>query len=294
MILKPLDNHEDDINTLNSFLANNNIPESIKKKIRLEIVKIKAGIKAQEAAAYNLNYNYGKSENNFIIHDLRLEIDGRVAQIDHLVFNRLLEVAVCETKNFSEGVSYNEQLEFNAFYQGKPYGITSPIQQNKRHITLLEYIFDKNIVQLPKRLGIKMNLDYLSFILTSNNAIINRSKIELPLKTFVVKNDQFDSIWSDEKRGSVTLVAKIVSAETARKLAEDILALHKPIQFNWIDKFGVSEYLKDDIQHQSKPKTTKTHHCEVCKQDLDNSVIFWCRKNKEKFNGKLLCREHQK
>lgn len=291
MILKPLDNHEEDINTLNEFLNNKNIPEFNKKNIRSEISKIKAGIKAQEDAAYKLNYNYEKSENHFIIHDLRLEIDGRVAQIDHLVFNRFLEVAVCETKSFYEGVSYNEQLEFNYFYQGKPKGMASPIQQNKRHITLLQYLFDKNIIKAPNRLGIKMEMSFWNFILTSNNAIIDRVKVELPHNTFVIKNDQFDNIWSDTSRLSFGMAAKIISPSTAQKLASDILALHKPIKFNWIDKFGLSEYLKEDSPQ--KPKG-KTYHCEVCKEELDNSVLFWCRKNKEKFNGKLLCREHQK
>jgi hypothetical protein len=291
MILKPLDNHEDDINTLNSCLDNKSIPETIKKNIRSEIIRIKAGIKAQKEAEYCLDYNYGKSENHFIIHDLRLDIDGRVAQIDHLIFNRLLEVAVCESKNFSEGVSYNEQLEFNAFYQGKPYGITSPIQQNNRHIKLLQYIFDNNIVQSPTRLGFKMDMNFWNFILTSNNAIIQRSEIKLPNLTFVSKNDQFDSIWSDVSRASLGMIRKLSSAETIDKLARDILALHKPIKFNWIDKFGISQYLKEDAS--IKPKG-KAYHCEVCKEELDNSVLFWCRKNKEKFNGKLLCREHQK
>ena len=44
-----------------------------------------------------------------VIHDLRIECEGRVAQIDHLLIGRFLDIWVCETKNFSEGIAINEQ-----------------------------------------------------------------------------------------------------------------------------------------------------------------------------------------
>jgi len=44
---------------------------------------------------------------------------------------------------------------------------------------------------------------------------------------------------------------------------------------------------------ESEP-VTKFFQCEVCNKRLDNSIIFWCRRNKERFNGKILCKEHQK
>ncbi len=39
---------------------------------------------------------------------------------------------------------------------------------------------------------------------------------------------------------------------------------------------------------------TKFFQCEVCDKKLDNSIIFWCRRNKDRFKGKVLCKEHQK
>ncbi len=60
-------------------------------------------------AAYEIDFHHKASRNWAVIHDLRLEYRGRVAQIDHLLINRWLEFWVCESKHFSEGVAINEQ-----------------------------------------------------------------------------------------------------------------------------------------------------------------------------------------
>jgi hypothetical protein len=137
MLIKERDNSED-ISELEWFLKNPKIPEQIKNKIEKEIKYIKSGITGQKEAEYNIDFHYKNSLNNYIIHDLRIELNGLVAQIDHLIINRFLDVAVCESKNFFEGVGINNNLEFSSFYAGKPHGISSPIEQNKRHIKVLK------------------------------------------------------------------------------------------------------------------------------------------------------------
>ena len=88
-------------------------------------------------AAYAIEFHYGANKNRMTIHDLRIELDGRVAQIDHLIINRLLDIWVCESKHFSEGVAVDEHGEWVAFYDHRPYGIPSPVEQNRRHIAVL-------------------------------------------------------------------------------------------------------------------------------------------------------------
>lgn len=96
---------------------------------------------------------YGQADNWAVIHDLRIETGGVVAQIDRLIINRWLDMWVCESKNFSEGVGINEHGEFAAFFGGRPHGIPSPIEQNNRHMLLLSRLFDSNQIKLPTRLG---------------------------------------------------------------------------------------------------------------------------------------------
>ena len=318
MLLKTLEDHTEDLAILNSFLDNPKIPKDIKSKIMFGIKKIQAGLKAQKEAAYNIEFALKDTGGDFIIHDLRLEINGKVAQIDHLILNRFLQVYVCETKNFSEGVSYNEQLEFTSFYNNKPYAIPSPIEQNNKHINILKLTVEKNGIQLPKRLGFTMPLKFISLILVSNTARITRANTKIDCE--IIKNEAFGSVYCTEKQTQVSELFKIVSCETVEDIAKKLVKLHKPIKFNWIDKFGVREYLnnspiehapavmtkqKIDIVEPLKNETIptveseiknapKSQVCAICQTPIDNSVAFWCRKNKVKFNNQLLCRENQK
>lgn len=47
-------------------------------------------------------------------------------------------------------------------------------------------------------------------------------------------------------------------------------------------------------QEETIKTKNKFFQCEICDKDLDSSLVFWCRKNKERFQGKILCKEHQK
>jgi hypothetical protein len=97
-----------------------------------------------------MKVRYGESRNWAIIHDLRVEFGDLVAQIDHLVINRWLDIWVCESKHFSEGVAINNHGEFTAFFNHKPYGVPSPIEQNERHILILKRILDAGMVELAQ------------------------------------------------------------------------------------------------------------------------------------------------
>ncbi|PKN12574.1 MAG: hypothetical protein CVU69_05935 [Deltaproteobacteria bacterium HGW-Deltaproteobacteria-4] len=60
-----------------------------------------AGVRScNQNSAYYLDFNYKDSQNWAANHDLRIEHRGRVAQIDHLLINRLLDIFVLESKNY--------------------------------------------------------------------------------------------------------------------------------------------------------------------------------------------------
>lgn len=129
MIIKSADDKSPQIAALQTIFARPDITVDTKKRIEQEIKNIKAGLKGEHEAAYEMNFHYKDSDNWALIHDLRIECDGRVAQIDHIVINRLMEMWVCESKNFSEGIAINEHGECSQFYANKPRGIASPFEQ---------------------------------------------------------------------------------------------------------------------------------------------------------------------
>ena len=81
--------------------------------------RIRAGQKVEQDAACEIELYFGRSPTWMTIHDLRIEVDGHVAQIDHLLINRLAEIWVCESKHFAEGVSVNEHGEWHRWWHGR-------------------------------------------------------------------------------------------------------------------------------------------------------------------------------
>ncbi len=200
---------------------------------------MRAGIKGENESAYHINFNFQKSEATAVIHDLRLEIAGRVAQIDHLLIHRTHRFYVLETKSFSHGLKINEHGEFLRWNDWKKTfeGMPSPIEQNRRHIVVLR--------DLLERLGYK-NPIIESFILISPNARIDRPKDNEYAE--VVKADQFFAALEKNLASVVSGVSGFLSAakkvffgEAPDLIAKKIVRLHRPISIDYAQKFGMPE-----------------------------------------------------
>jgi hypothetical protein len=124
MLLKTADDKSADIDALESLLARRDIDARQRRAIQDEIWSIRLGAKAEADAAYQLDFDLRDNKNWAVIHDLRIELEGRVAQIDHLVISRLLEVFVCESKSYTGGVVVNEHGEWSTFRDRRP--VVSP------------------------------------------------------------------------------------------------------------------------------------------------------------------------
>lgn len=179
MIIKNAADRDVDLAILEGLQARPDVPVETKKRIKQEIKNIHAGLKGEREAAYEMEFTYGTSKFWMLIHDLRIEVAGQFAQIHHIVISRFLEIWVCESKHFSEGLAINEHGEFSAFYNSKPYGVPPPIEQNRKHIAVLESVFKKGIVKLPTRLGFDIKPSFNSLILVSKRARITRPKTKI-------------------------------------------------------------------------------------------------------------------
>ena len=122
MRLKTADDRQPDIDALEALLTRPDIDASTRTQIDREIKTIRAGARGEREAAYEIDFHYAPNPNRAVIHDLRLEVDGRVAQIDHLIIDRCMTIWVCESKHFAEGVGVNEHGEWVRFFGGLPAG----------------------------------------------------------------------------------------------------------------------------------------------------------------------------
>lgn len=230
MLIKTPDDQTPLLSLLEAQAAGNG-PDA--KRAAIELRNRKAGLRAERESAYLIDHDFAESKNWAVIHDLRLEHGQRVAQIDHLLINRWLQVYVLETKGFHDGVKINEEGEFlrwNNFtkrYEGMP----SPLAQNERHINVLKEVLET--IELPTRLGLRIPPEFMSFVLVSPNAQIKRpEKFDT---SRVIKADQLKkSIWRDIDGenplvGLLKTAAKIVAPETVEHVARELAKKHRPI-----------------------------------------------------------------
>ncbi len=242
MQIKAADSRQPDIHALEKLFDRPSLPGATRKRIEAEIRQIQAGERAERDAAYQVELYFGQSENWATIHDLRIEVGGLPAQIDHLVINRLADVWVCESKSFAEGVSINEYGEWSRWRHGRQEGMPSPIEQNRRHIHLLERAFDEGLAPLPRRLGLApMKPRLHSLVLVSDNAQIKRPRKKVDGLDQVIKAEQLKTRLFDAFDATPTRdIARVIGKEGLRHFAEGLTALHRPATFDWPARFGLA------------------------------------------------------
>lgn len=203
------------------------------KRAAEDLRKRKAGLRGEAESAYLIDFEFGPARNWAVTHDLRVEHEGRVAQIDHLLINRWMEVYVLETKHFHAGVKITEDGEFLRWNQYKRTfeGMPSPLMQNERHIAVLRDVL--STIDLPVRLGLRIVPSFQTFILVAPSARIDRPKHFDSSR--VIKADQLkERVWKDIDDANVfqvaKSVAKIVSRETMQLLAEQLARQHRPLR----------------------------------------------------------------
>jgi len=314
MLIKKTDDKTKDIETLRSLLNHPAATTETKKRLEQEIRNMASGAKGEQDAAYEIDFHYGQSKNWAVIHDLRLEHKGRVAQIDHLLINRFLDFWVCESKRFAEGIAINEQGECAMFWNGRPQGIGSPHEQNTKHIAVIKAACDDGAVELPRRLGFSIKPALTGLVVVSKNARITRPKAKGWWNDGIVKADQVKAKIekSFDSDNNPLVMAKLISSDTLHDFAKNLTSLHVPASFDWYAKFGLSkEFVAPaapppvkamaaaepapvpNAPTEAEPKTSKLA-CTSCGVVVEMRVARFCWFNKAKFGGNVYCMECQK
>jgi hypothetical protein len=167
-VLKVADDKQPQIDALTALLGRSDVDDRTRKLIEDEIWAVRSGIKGERDAAYEIDFHLATRESYAVIHDLRLEFAGRVAQIDHLLINRVLDFWVYETKAFSQGVKIDENGEWYRYGGKFARGMASPVKQNGRHVEVLRDVFAKGAPRLPRRLGVSLKPTFHPVVLISN------------------------------------------------------------------------------------------------------------------------------
>lgn len=313
MLIKAADDKQADLDALADLLTRPDVNGATRKRIDQEIRTIRAGVRGERDAAYEIDFFCRDRPKWAVLHDLRIEVDGLVAQIDHLLISRLLIFWVCESKHFAEGVAINDHGEWQRYWNGRAQGMASPVEQNRKHTVTLRRLFDSGIVTLPRRLGITLKPDYRSLILVSNEARIARPRREAKLDGLdtVIKAEQLaQTIDKQLNQANPLILARLISTTDLERLARDLAALHRPSHVDWAARFG----LGPEPQHATRdPRTQEISStatgevpsptqeaqkqrlvCAVCGERVSITVARFCWFNKPRFGGRILCMDCQK
>lgn len=268
MIIKNCDDRTGDVETLERLAVGADGPT--RKNIEAELRNLRSGVKGEKDAAYFIDFDLSSSKNWVIIHDLRVEVGSRVAQIDHLLINRVLEVFVLETKSLHASLKITEDGEFLRFNEWKKTyeGMPSPLAQNERHVAVLKEAIKQ--VALPSRLGVRLEPTFEPYVLISPKTRIDRPKAFDTSR--VVKADVFvktiQKQVDDENAARMLLaMAKVVGQDTLEDVGRKIASLHRPLSIDYASKFGLAAgsakpSKSEQARATDEPQATSTcRHC---------------------------------
>lgn len=319
MIIKPADDKSKRIELLTDLQKSPLLDGRQKEWLRDELMRLKRGIQGERDAAHYIDSHFKDSQNNFVVHDLRISVDGDVAQIDHLVINRTLTFYLLETKCFNGNVQINDRGEFTVSYAGdRAFGVESPFEQSRRHERILTKLLDK--LEVTGRIGLKATFHHA--VLFHPKAIITRPGKKAYDTDDVIKADQVGT-WHnahlERNTGVVGAFAGLLnvhSPETTRAWAEKLVRQHRPSNPLELPDFLTPRAPAPPWQPviaQTAPVAVprpvaptagdsasappealrKKLVCATCRQKITFPEGKFCWGNEARFGGFQYCREHQ-
>lgn len=199
-----------------------------RNKIEANLRKILSGATGEKGVAYHLGFWYQKDESVIVANNLRLEFGGRSAQIDHLLAVPA-GFLVLESKALPDHVVISEEGEWfkvkvEKSKETKREGIYNPVEQNRRHIAVLEDICrDLNINPLPPFASV--------VVLTRPEVVIEGYK---PNKEYrLIRLDQLNA-FVDKCRAAAPK-----TGIPATDVIHQLLKYHQPITVDVYNRYGI-------------------------------------------------------
>ncbi len=232
MIIKTADDKTKRLTLLEDLKASPLLDARQKDWLRQELLRTQRGLQGERDAAHYIDARFKDSEAHAVLHDLRFEVEGEVAQIDHMVITRALCIYLFETKCFAGNVKINERGEFTVTYPGeRAFGVPSPLEQSRRHERLLLKVLAR--LEISGRLGIQPQ--FVHAVLLHPKAIITRPDAKAFNTDDVIKADHI-ATWhkamaerSISMFETLSLAVNMRGSDTLKALAEKLARQHRPI-----------------------------------------------------------------
>lgn len=250
MLFKEIDSKIEEINQLTRLLEQSN-SSAQKSLINADLTRVKNGYKAEKENAYYLDFGFKDNKHNILLHDIRIEHDGQVAQIDHILIN-IFGIEVLESKSFSGILTIKEDGSLDVKYGQKVKTFPNPIEQNNRHIEVLKKFLKENmkLSSNHKLFGIPIT----SMVLINPKTTISNQKLP---KGFS-RADSFRRQRNEniDKMGTIELfksLGGVMSFKRVEEIANFLIKNHKPKKFDYAKKYPIKKENKVSNNKGNKP-----------------------------------------
>jgi len=201
-----------------------------KNWLKSELLRQQRGWQGERDAAFYIDSWKKDSATHAVLHDLRLQVDDEVAQIDHLVVSRAQRFYLFETKCFNGQLHINERGEFSVEYPGeRVFGVPSPLEQSRRHERILSKVLDRLSINGRGRQAPSFH----HVVLVHPKAVIHRPEAKRFDTRNVIKADMI-ARWHEEHVESLSTVQvlghllNMHSESSLKAWAEQLARQHRP------------------------------------------------------------------
>lgn len=324
MIIKSADDKSKRLSMLEDLQRSTRLDARQRDWLSKELFATRMGASGERDAAYYLDSHFSDGKNHMVLHDLRVVVDGEVAQIDHLIIARGFLFYLLETKTFGGDVLINDLGEFAVRYSGgRVFGIPSPVEQSRRH----EKILAKLLQQLDITGRLRSQPRFEHVVLVHPKATIERPSTKALDTGNVIKADQFAS-WHQKFAdkmsvgGLLATMADLRSTDTIKEWAEKIARQHRPADPMTLPDFMSAKLMEQtsaatrlsaltgsvevrdvtpvaELNAPALAQTTpvvaseKKLICLQCGVKISFAEGRFCWGNVQRFKGGQYCREHQ-
>lgn len=235
-----------------------------KDEVEMEILLMKQGIAGEREVQFEL-------KNSFIpmlcLHDIRIEHDGLVAQLDFVIITKKF-ICVLETKKLNGDIEINSDGDFIRLIKNKygkvikKEGMYSPITQNERHISILRKMLIENKI-------IKSVPIISSVIVASPKTIINKSYAPRKIQYELKKHDQIANFLKQQMEAFND--SFMITEKQMYEISNFLITNNKPADFDWAGKFAISDkdYTVTNIPNKQIKKDAPISNPQITKTDDD-------------------------
>ena len=313
MLYKDIDSKKQEIQQLKMLLLKSKNPKQ-KNLIKADLTRVINGYESEKDNAYYLGFNFKESPRSILLHDIRIEHDGKVAQIDHIIIDRL-GIEILESKSFTGTLTIKGDGSLNVQYGSDIETFPNPIEQNHRHAKVLADFIKANIT-LPS------NLKLLGMPISSTVLINPKTTIaDHTLPKGFERADSFTTHWDErvDKMGTLSVfksISTMITLNKAKEIAEFLVKSHKPKVYDYSKKYpihkqevqkkeeaprsvpAIEEIIKETFSIKT-PMNSKEMHCSKCQStNLEirygrYSYYFKCLECEGNTSIKLNCSDKQ-